>query len=263
MENEADGPAAAVVDALVPALPFPVHFEVEPRPGIPYARNTAIAAVKDRVDFIAFLDDDEEPEPQWLRVLFDVLRAHDADVVTGPVLCRLPAGASEVLERGKFFVRPRFKTGTVRDRAFTGNVMYKVSIFDRFWPPFDESMAMTGGSDAQFSAELFQGGYKIVWADEATVHEDIPADRAQVGWLVRRALRVGGQRARVDFDQLSKLHAGARWTVRMAESIGLGVVDLPMCVFGRHWAIRSLLHFSQAAGRLGAVLGVVYEEYKR
>ena len=141
--------------------------------------------------------------------------------------------------------------------------MYKASIFDRFWPAFDERMAMTGGSDAQFSASLYQGGYKIVWADEAIVHEDIPADRARVGWLVRRALRVGGQRAKIDFEQLPKPHAGARWTVRMIESIGLGMVELPMSVFGRHWAIRSLLNFSQAAGRLGAVMGYVFEEYKR
>ena len=50
---------------------------------------------------------------------------------------------------------------------------------------------------------------------------------------------------------------------RLVEAIGLGIVDLPMSVFGRHWAISSLLHFSEAAGRLGAVLGLVYEEYKR
>jgi glycosyltransferase involved in cell wall biosynthesis len=57
----------AVCEELNAELPWPVRYEIEPRRGIPFARNRAVACVVDEADFVAFIDDYEEPMPSWLE----------------------------------------------------------------------------------------------------------------------------------------------------------------------------------------------------
>jgi succinoglycan biosynthesis protein ExoM len=55
-DNSPDGDARELL--LGRAGPWPLHYCHEPRPGISHARNTALAAVPERTDFIAMIDDD-------------------------------------------------------------------------------------------------------------------------------------------------------------------------------------------------------------
>src|SRR5215469_2234570 len=50
------------------SLAWPVKYVVEPRRGLTYARNRAVAEAGP-VDFIAFIDDDEVPSTFWLDEL--------------------------------------------------------------------------------------------------------------------------------------------------------------------------------------------------
>ena len=63
-------------------------------------------------DFVAFLDDDEIADPDWLAELLRVQRTTGADVVTGTVLpvSRRSAGVGG---RRRFFERQRFPPATV------------------------------------------------------------------------------------------------------------------------------------------------------
>ena len=63
VDNDAARGAADICDSI--ALPWPAKYVVEPRRGIAQARNRAIREAEDP-DFLAFLDDDEAPTPQWL-----------------------------------------------------------------------------------------------------------------------------------------------------------------------------------------------------
>ncbi len=65
VDNDGDGSAEAVVDRWRPEFPWELVYVVEARPGIPCGRNAAIRAAG-AVDFIAFLDDDETADPNWL-----------------------------------------------------------------------------------------------------------------------------------------------------------------------------------------------------
>ena len=59
----------------------------EKRQGISYARNKALQEAFDwGADAIAFIDDDEVAEPNWLDELLAVQRSSGAEGVCGPVL---------------------------------------------------------------------------------------------------------------------------------------------------------------------------------
>ncbi|MHC4811002.1 MAG: glycosyltransferase family A protein, partial [Planctomycetota bacterium] len=61
MDNHPEQLARAVCDRFRDRLP--VRHEVEPRRGIPFARNAVIAAADPATDFIAYVDDDQTVDP--------------------------------------------------------------------------------------------------------------------------------------------------------------------------------------------------------
>src|SRR5919206_4964652 len=75
VDNRPDGTARAVCEAARPRLPFRLAYAEEPEPGISFARNRALAeAMAMGAELVAFVDDDDEPRPDWLRHL---LRVHE------------------------------------------------------------------------------------------------------------------------------------------------------------------------------------------
>jgi succinoglycan biosynthesis protein ExoM len=86
-DNDAGESARAQVEGLRPTFPWPLHYVVEPERGLAAVRNRLLHAALDlKADWIAFLDDDETPAPDWLGALYRTAREHQADVVTGPLV---------------------------------------------------------------------------------------------------------------------------------------------------------------------------------
>ena len=84
------------------SLPWPIKYVVEPRRGLTYARNRAIAEAGS-VDFVAFIDDDEVPSPEWLDELLWAQAEFSADVVSGPVSPHYGPGVAGWIKAGGFF----------------------------------------------------------------------------------------------------------------------------------------------------------------
>ena len=95
VENDERREGAQVCQQLAHGYRWPLRCAIEPRPGISYARNLAVAeSLRHMPDAIAMLDDDEWPERQWLRELLRIQRATDADVVGGPVVPRFASSGT-------------------------------------------------------------------------------------------------------------------------------------------------------------------------
>jgi succinoglycan biosynthesis protein ExoM len=264
VDNDDAGSAGEVCDAARAASTLPLEYAIEPRRGIPFARNRCVEIARPHADWIAFVDDDEEPASGWLAELLRVQAEHDADVVTGPVVPRVAGQLPRWAVRGRLFQRPRFPTGTRRNRAFTNNVLFRAEIFDRVQPHFDERMALTGGSDAHFSRRVHRAGYRIVWADRAEVHESVPASRVSAGWLYQRAYRTGTTNAFIHRDlrplpvaviliasvSVYRLVSGA-----LQAAAGLAV--------GRHWIVGGVRWVCYGAGLIFGLVGGRYDEYRR
>jgi succinoglycan biosynthesis protein ExoM len=262
VENDTTGTAERV-GREVDMAPWPVTFLAEPQVGIPFARNAVLRAALTNSDFIAFLDDDEAATPEWLECLLHVQATFSADVVAGPVLPRFIEPPPSWVVEGRFFERPRFATGTTITHVGTGNVLIRTSLVRKAGIMFDERLALTGGEDTAFFASLARSGARIVWADEAIVHEWIPPSRVTAPWLVRRAFRGGATYARLEADAGRTL---ARAAVRLAKGgfrVLQGVGGLVASRGRRPQIVRSLQTIALGMGTVAGVLGLRFDEYRR
>jgi succinoglycan biosynthesis protein ExoM len=264
IDNDPEESARRVCDATRTWLDVPLHYGVEKRRGIPQARNAAIAAAVDWADWLAFLDDDEMPDPGWLDELLWAAAAHDASVVTGPSLPRFLDEPAAWIEAGGFFARPRHDTGERLPEAFTNNVLIASTVLTSMGSLFDEAMALSGGSDVEFFRRVAGAGHAIVWSDEAVVYECVPGSRLKLRWLLQRDFRYGVITARLERRAGRGAPRSLRPWLHAGWCLAKGLALLPWAVCrGRAAAAWSLILAAVGAGRLWGLLGLDYREYRR
>tara|TARA_R110002049_G_scaffold161198_2_gene326708 strand:+ start:340 stop:1242 length:903 start_codon:yes stop_codon:yes gene_type:complete len=244
---------------------WPIHYRHEPRPGISHARNTAVAAVPEGTDFIAMIDDDEVPSPNWLDQLLHTQALTSADVVVGPTTPVFPEGTPEWVSASGFFIKPR-KALTLKDLApkppaATCNVLVRANLLGSSGYWFDPALTFSGGEDTLLFQSLKQSGCRFIWAAQAHVSEWIPAERANLRYMWREAYRRGSVKYYV------KLHRKAHTTVRairiklrllLRALIRIGVDSL--YTLANIWRGRAiwLPHAFNVADSLGIIAGVFH-----
>jgi len=192
VDNDPGESAREVVDDARTKLRWPISYTLEKRVGIPQARNAALAAALSS-DWIAFVDDDEVPEPTWIDALLRTQRATGADVVTGPSLPRFVAEPPRWAIESRLFEPLRYATGSTVATAYTNNVLARGSVLRALGSLFDERFRV--GEDAELFARVAATGGKIVWADDAIVYESVPPDRTTLSWVLWRGYRDGAATA--------------------------------------------------------------------
>lgn len=195
-DNDAVGRAGAILAEAVRAggYPLPIEIIVVAEPGLCAVRNAILETALAHPDMrcLAMIDDDEWPEADWLGELLAVQRRTGADVVGGPVYPyfadRKPGWVGETL-----VFRPENRAEGATGMLWASNnllVMRRaLDRLDRPW--FDPRFGSSGGEDLDFLTRLHQIGCRFAWAPAARVAEWVPADRARLGWVMRRMWRIG------------------------------------------------------------------------
>jgi glycosyltransferase involved in cell wall biosynthesis len=234
LDRDPDASAREACAETAPRLPWTLRYVHEPRG----ERAAAVAAARADADWIAFLDDDEEPTPRWLDELLRVQADYAADVVAGPVVPRFEARVPAWVLGGRLFELPRHRTGTRLPHADTGNVLVRAAL-----------LRDSAGPAAVAARE-------IVWADEALAYEWVPPSRVTLGWLLRRAFRWGNSRAVCERHLEPGLGVRAVRLARAAGRIARGTLLLAAsAVRGRDAAVQALRGICFAAGSLAGVAG--------
>lgn len=209
VDNDASGSARTVCENAESWLRHPLHYVLEKRKGIPVARNAAVAAALDS-DWIAFVDDDETPEPRWLEELLRVQREHAADVVAGPVSPRFAKTPPQWILEGGYFGSAPMPEGRRLTGAYTNNLLVRTACLAALPTLFDERMTPMG-EDTELLGRLWEAGARIVWAPTALVHELVPAERARLPWILLRSFRSGV--AASNIARLRRRRTAARYPV--------------------------------------------------
>ena len=242
-------------------LPWPLKYVVEHQRGIAQARNRALREALD-VDFIAFIDDDEFPTPEWLDELLWTQRCFAADVVCGPVLPSFAADVPNWVKTGGFFDRQIHNSGSSPDVCRSGNVLIHRKIFEGV-EPFDERFGLTGGEDTQFFLRVRRAGYTIVSSAEAIVYERVSLSRANLRAVLRRGYQSGNSWVLSESSLDRRL-----WTrvVRAAKACGwIAAGSASACIsplFGMPAFAKSLQNIWLGAGMLAALVGRSYQAYQ-
>ncbi len=238
-----------------------VHYAVEPRRGIAAARNRSVAPA--RGEYVAFIDDDEEADPQWLVQLWSAVRRYGADGSIGPVIPRFLDGTPRWLVDGKFFERPRFPTGTVLAAKLTrtGNALVRRQLLMSLPGPFDEMYDLTGGEDTDLFVRLVARGARFIAVDSAIVYEHLSPARTTVRWLLRRRFLAGLGGARADYAHTpprERHWQGLRHLALACKWGALGMLALPTF---RIYAVDRLLLAARMLGRCAFCNGFSYRPY--
>lgn len=261
VDNDADASARTVVAASTG--PWGIAYAVEPDPGIPAARQASVGLCT-ADDAVIFVDDDEVAPPGWLERLLGSWRRTGADVVTGPVQGILPADAPAWARHSDVYSSVgKHRTGDELDKAYTNNTLVSRRVLDSVTPAFDPAFRFTGSSDLHFFLRVRAGGFRIVWDDEAVVHEIVPTSRLTRGWLVRRAFRSGAG------DSISRRlimpgWKGAAVSVALgAARIANGIVLVVLGLASPARRIKGLRRLVSGLGSLAGVVGINHDEYRR
>jgi succinoglycan biosynthesis protein ExoM len=264
VDNDAERSAEALCGEVAGRFRWRLEYTVEVRRGIAHARNCAIQRASPLADFIAFVDDDEVPDPLWLDELLRAQATCRADVVFGPVLPYFEADVPTWVREGGFFERRRYPTGHRLEYGGIGNSLISASLLREGGFRFDERLGLTGGEDTLMFRRMSRSGYTMVWADRAIVHEWIPASRTTARWVLQRAYRLGTTWSFCERDLDPSLsHVLAR-TVRGLGRVALGAsLLLPRTLRGRQAVLKSAREICFGLGSLAGIGGLRYEEYRR
>jgi len=252
VDNDVSESARHVVESHALESAVSIRYYVEPEQNIALARNKATANA--RGDFIAFMDDDEFPQRDWLACLYRTCNKFDADGVLGPVLPYFNVAPPRWVLQGKYFDRPTHKTGTVLPwyNTRTGNVLFDASILQGDREPFNREFG-SGGEDRHFFRRMIGQGRKFVWCNEAPVYEVIPPERWKKSFMLRRALLRG---TNPSFTKLS--------VAKSLFAIPVYTLSLPfLWLFGPHVFMKYLLKDCDHLGRVLSFLGfrVIKDKY--
>jgi succinoglycan biosynthesis protein ExoM len=247
-DNDAGRSAEAMTREVGSASPVPIVYCSEPRRNIALARNMALENA--RGDFIAFIDDDEFPEKDWLLTLYRAWEKYQVAGVLGPVESHFDHEPPAWLRKGRFYDRPKHATGFVMPwhECRTGNVLLDRSKLQDVSPVFRQEFG-AAGEDMDFYRRMIDKGHRFIWCNEAIAYEVVPPSRWKRQFLVRRALFRGA---------LSLQHPQGRW-----RNVGKSVLAVPtytlalpfLFVAGHHLFMRYLVKLCDHTGRLLACVG--------
>jgi glycosyltransferase involved in cell wall biosynthesis len=270
VDNSSNRSAAAACEAHQSR--WPLHYLHETRPGISYARNTALAAVPPGTDFIAMIDDDEVPAPDWLDQLLQAQARSEADVVVGLATPVFPPQTPEWVAANAIFVKPEnwqsLQELDPDPPAATCNVLVRAELLGPNGATFDPALALSGGEDKLLFQSLKLSGYKFAWAAAARVDEWIPAERATLAYMWRESYRRGTVKYFVKRRLKSRSLPGAvrialRLVVRSTGLIIWSVLRmLPRLGQKRHAWVPYALNVADNLGTIAGVLQIPNRHYR-
>ncbi|MBI3677564.1 MAG: glycosyltransferase [Proteobacteria bacterium] len=242
---------------------WPLETFVAHDRGIAQVRNALVErAMTKPFDFLAMLDDDEWPQPQWLEQFLHVQKETGAGALHGAVLRVYETTPGFLARQCDGVCHQRGTTGPIDMVESTGNVLIARKCIEELPQPwFDNAFALTGGEDRDFFVRLKARGCAFAWADEALVHAYVPASRANLKWALTRAYRVGNSDMRVFLKQRPKLLARAVEFAKIGGAILLFPILFVTFSALPNRTVEPLRKLCRAAGKIAAMFGNYYNEY--
>ena len=245
---------------------WPIEALLVAERGIPLVRNALAGAALARpgVTHVAMLDDDEAASPGWIEAMVDAAQQWQADIVGGAVLREMDSALAPWAARHPLLqAKRRGQSGPVALVDSTANVLINVPALRAMGEkPFDERMALTGGSDKQLFSRMARAGFRFAWSEEALVTELIPASRVTAKWLLMRGYRLGMTDMMVERFHKGRLRTLAGEAPRIAAGVLVGTLGAA-ATLDRGKRVVRLGKLYRAAGKIAGLAGITYEEYRK
>jgi GT2 family glycosyltransferase len=193
----------------------------EARKGISAARNRGVSEVAGQ--WIAFFDDDQLAERQWLLALFELAETRQAAGVGGPVRLLLPEGCDRNLANACRMLLGESDWSNEpipyddHRTPGAGNLMLRRAVFDRIGC-FDEAVG-NRGEDTDLYRRMQRAGLSVWYAPQAVILHVIPAARLEEKYLFALGRRMGEGVARYEAGFRSRPILLARWVAKRLRAL--------------------------------------------
>ncbi len=226
VDNASTDATPQVIARSIATSPVPLRAVYERQPGVAAARNRAIATA--RGEWIAFFDDDQIADPNWLTELVAIAREKNLRCVGGAVRLRLPENAPQVsrhcrAQLGESVGLDEPMPYHLRCMPGTGNLLIHGDVFRQIGR-FDETLNM-GAEDSDLFLRIFQAEIPAWYTPRAIVRHVIPAYRLQPNYLRWTCCRTGAARALRDRKSHSLLGISARLAARATQIAFVGIMQ--------------------------------------
>jgi succinoglycan biosynthesis protein ExoM len=256
VDNCPNGEVAAVCERVAGAMPLGIDLVEENQRGLSFARSRAVEeALNRRADFIAFLDDDDLPQPDWLFHLIKKQAETQADIVAGVFPPEIIPEWPEWLKKSPLFDEPKHKLktkyGAPGDMGI-GSTLISRRIIDKLkakGPLFSTESGKLGCEDADFFVRAGELEAIFSKADKAIVRRSYHEQRLTLVGLLRDAYRIGNTIRQL----VEKYGTPAQIRRRKQKAFQRLFVALPAAVlelFSTTRLVRRLYQISKEAGVL-------------
>lgn len=201
IDNASTDGTGRILEEMMRLSRVPLRVVLEPNQGVAYARNKGIKEAYG--DWLAFFDDDQIAQPDWLCELVAVARKMNASCVGGCIRLCLPVqGESVKLSTICRAILGETTPGEIprkyseKSLPGTGNVLLKRDVFAKVGQ-FDTTFSR-GGEDADLFRRIKRKGIDMWYAPKAVAHHITPPYRLETGYLVWCSLRDGVNYAHMD-----------------------------------------------------------------
>lgn len=259
VDNNPDPRTREVCRQAASLLPIPLHYTEEPRAGVTYARNRAVTVALERgAEFLAFIDDDDIPSPDWLVQLLARQADTGADLVFGTWVLdeQMPEWARE----SGIFRSPGKRKRESKQRRRYGlpdfasgcNMLLTRSIIERVGgggPVFDHAFSAIGGEDKDFFIRAHDMGATLAAAEQSVIFRNHEAERYTIRGLFRRGFKNGCSRV-----NMAGSHGNVGRRVRLfltaLGKLTLSLLVLPFSIFSRAMFMHHLYRMAKSSGIL-------------
>lgn len=221
---------------------------------ISVARNTGMAHA--RGDFIAFIDDDEVPDVNWLNNLVQLADSSGADAVQGTVIGIYPSDSPGWAVKLRPFDKSYGQAGARIEVGSTSNLLFRRSSLVIRTMKFNVVYGKSGGEDTDLCYRLTASGGVIVCSPGAVVYENVPRARLDLRHLVRRYARGGHTYACVVLARQGLLRKLAEFVKALSLTMAFFVMAAVSSVALPATAMRFVLRLSGNVGKLIFFLGL-------
>lgn len=266
-DNDPDrGDGIALVASLRDGgFPHTIEAIAVPDRGIAQVRNALVkqAIARPETAFIAMIDDDEWPSPDWLEGLLRVRAELGAHVVGGPVIRRFEHPVPHYLTEANNYGVGRYLSGPIELVDATSNVLFDASVFrETDGPWFDPAFALTGGEDKDFMLSLKLKGKVFAWADEAAIEEELPVSRCTEAWALKRAFSTGNSDMLINLKRRPPGFGPVSETVKVLGALGVAALNLSIFVANPAKRFEGKRLAARVGGKIAALMGHRHMEYR-
>ncbi|MCI0705127.1 MAG: glycosyltransferase family 2 protein [Planctomycetia bacterium] len=267
IDNNSTDATPVVVERMTPLFGGRLRCVRETQQGLNHARNRAIQEA--RHEIVAYLDDDVDVDPKWLRHLSEAYASGDIAGVGGRAYLVYPGPKPQWLGESIEGLLTKVELGPKRrpagvDEIYGVNLSFRKDWLHRaggFRPDLDRvGTRLTGGGDDEMIRRVIALGGVMLYEPGAAVGHRVPPGRMRRKWFWNRCLWGGVTEARLWPNEQVTLYQLLRATWHV------GLMSWRTFRAGLWNGPRSAVCFRQAlnvATRTGIWAGLLSELWRR